>query len=168
MVNKLMFFSILIMVTTSFGNKGRGVMVNINIQNPHSGKSSPLLYSAGIFSNPKKTNYYEAGIIAQPNFSDYTYTAIDERFYSREYDHSLFGLYGGYHLIIFPIFRPGIVGGMVMKKDRLYYSETQESFTHSEDSEYNFSSYLGLSIHMGIFTFLITNVGIGGGLNFAL
>lgn len=168
MVNKFIIICLLFVFSGAYA-RGQRTLVNLTVQVPHSKENSPLIYSASVFSLVKKNGtYMETGIIAQPNLNDDPKAIIDEVNYEKKYDHSLFGLYGGYHIMIFPIFRPGVIGGLVMQKERVFSGSEVNNLVLTSETDYEFSTYLGLSIQLGIFTLQITNLGAGGGLNFAI
>jgi hypothetical protein len=140
-------------------------MVNGTIQISNKTKSKKLLYSVGALRKlGSGIHYGEGGLLFLPNFKDRTKSNITSYDEQKDYVHSLYGAYAGYHLAVFPILRPGIVAGSVLRKDEIFRRRAWEEFSFTGNSDYTFAPYFGLSLQAGVFTFLWTNFGIGGGI----
>lgn len=79
--------------------------------------------------------------------------------------YSLYGVYTGYYLYVYPIFRPGLLLGTALKKDEIYKSIDGINYKLEKYDTYKIDYYAGLTIQSGILTFLLSNFGIGGGIN---
>ena len=65
-----------------------------------------------------------------------------------------------------PIFRPGIMLGTTLRDNAIYHSADNDAYYLHSYSEFRFDYYAAFSIQAGIFSFVISNYGIGGGLNY--
>jgi hypothetical protein len=112
-------------------------MINITGQKVYDSKYEKMpLFSLSVMRHgATERQYAEAGALVRPTRKE-----------------AMFGTYGGYYYNVCPIFRPGIVAGMVFQKE----------------SSWRTQLYYGVSIQAGIFTFVATSLGIGGGLNIPL
>ena len=109
----------MILCSTLYAN----LPVNFGLQQPHANKESPFIYSLGVFKNLKKSfYYYEGGILIQPNFTNNTQRIVNDEKFEKKYDHSSFGFYGGYHLLLNLLFRPGVIIGSTLKKEDIQTS----------------------------------------------
>jgi hypothetical protein len=77
-----------------------------------------------------------------------------------------FGLYAGTHIALSPAFRPGITCGFSFKREEIFavYDGIEQRIRYSP---YEINPYIGLSIHLFVFSFILTNEDVGGGLNFS-
>jgi len=136
------------------------------VQRAWSTRSNALIYSAGIMRpSGKSFQYYEGGILALPA-SRSSAAMNDTARYAREYLHSAYGLYGGYFVNLAPVFRPGMIFGTMIRDDAIYKSHDDRGFFLNSYSDFRLDYYAAFSIQAGMFSFIISNYGIGGGLNY--
>lgn len=158
------FLFIIIAFGIAFSSKAAAI--DLTLQAPWRTKSFYPLLSVGVLFKSEKLpiTYYKFGITAIPRFS-YKTNSQNTQVSSHENLFSLYGLYGGYYLSLIPIFRPGIILGTVLSQNAHYSGGSSTPYEiHSLKLDY----YAGLSVHVFCLTFIVTNCGIGGGLNFPL
>ena len=80
--------------------------------------------------------------------------------------HSFFGLYAGTHVALSPAFRPGILAWFSFKREEIFavYDGQRHRISYSP---YGVNPYIGIAIHVFVLSFIVTNEGIGGGINFS-
>ena len=158
-------FLISIIVFSSF-SAAFGGGISLSIQKAWNTESDAYVYSAGYMRRSTRPfQYYEGGVVILP--ASRSGTLINEPGkYSKHYQNSAFGLYGGYHVYLMPIFRPGIMLGTTLRDNAIYHSADNDTYYLHSYSEFRFDYYAAFSIQAGIFSFVISNYGIGGGLNY--
>jgi hypothetical protein len=83
--------------------------------------------------------------------------------YSYKYD-SYYGVYTGYYYAFSALLRIGVHIGAGSKRFREYVN--QSSYIRFNGySDYKTVPYYGLGIQSGMFSFIVSNEGIGGGVN---
>jgi hypothetical protein len=159
--NTLLLFIIIIPgIANAFG-------INATIQKPWKSSEKTPVISTGILINSKRVwwQYYEVGFVMLPGVRKNKEIQMQQSIYQESYLHSLYGLYTGYYIIISPLLRPGVLLGSAMKREEIYQSQDDEEFLYSYYSDYSFDYYLGFSIQVGMFSFVLSNYSIGGGIN---
>lgn len=138
--------------------------VSLSMQKVWNCKKTSFLYSAGFMKQSKNQfQYYEGGILVLPSIR--SKVAINDTFhFSKEYIHSAYGVYGGYYFNLMSLFRPGILIGTTMRSDVVYKSYDNFSYFLNEYKDFRLDYYAAFSIQSGMFSFIISNYGIGGGL----
>lgn len=143
--------------------------INLELQRSWDTKDHDLIYSGGVCRmSQSKSYYYEGGLIGLPSFSSPTFVKTEIPRFEKTYTSSLFGFYAGYHLFLFPIFRPGLYVGTTLKKEDIFQSETSKGFALSSRTQFRIDPYFALSLHAGMLSLILSNYGIGGGINVAL
>ena len=74
---------------------------------------------------------------------------------------SYYGWYSGYHWRFSVIIRPGVVLGLGWENDVKEIGGQKVGY-----SGFSIVPYFGLDVHLAIFSFRLSNEGIGSGLNF--
>jgi hypothetical protein len=120
------------------------------------------LYSAAVGFSRWEKGYLTAGFNFLPaknakNSAPQTQLNGDTLFIP----HSYYGGYSGYHFYLSKWFRPGVVFGVGWEKEEKSVSGVRIGYTG-----YSIVPYFGLDIHCLIFSFRLSNEGIGCGLNF--
>jgi hypothetical protein len=140
--------------------------ITFTVQMPWYSNSTSLIYSAGFLRHSKwQGQYYEIGLSIMPHFSSEPLNTIDDTKYRKEYAKSIYGAYGGYYLALYPILRPGLIFGSVLRKNEIYSSTDDVTYKLSDYSKTFIDYYAAFEIQSGIFSFIVSNFGIGGGLN---
>lgn len=143
-------------------------LLNVEVQRSWDSKNHDLIYSVGMCRmSQSKAYYYEGGLIGLPAFSSPTFVKTESPNFEKTYTNTLFGFYAGYHLFLFPIFRPGLYVGTTLKKEDIYQSKTGEDFALSSRSSFRIDPYFAMSLHAGMLSLILSNYGIGGGINVA-
>ena len=140
---------------------------NLMVQSSFGTRESEWVYSVGGFRQSKSPHfYYEGGFVFQPAFGSSAALVLDGVKEEREYTHSFYGLYGGTHYNLWPILRPGVLFGTTLRKSVIFQSQDGTNFYFRRETDFAISPYFGLSAHVGICSLVLTNHGLGGGLNF--
>ncbi len=140
--------------------------VNGTVQYASKTKDKRFVYALSVFKQTNATwYYYEGGVVFMPNFNGQKSALLMQGEREKRFHGDFYGAFVGYHLSLFPIFRPGVVMGSLLKRDEVYWKYESAPYRYKEDTEYHFSPYFGLSIHAGILSLLWTNTGLGAGLN---
>lgn len=143
-------------------------LLNLEVQRSWDTQDHAFIYSAGVCRmSQTKSYYYEGGLIGLPSFSSPTFVKPESPRFEKAYTNTLFGFYAGYHLFLFPIFRPGLYVGTTLKKEDIYQSETGKDFALSLRTQFRIDPYFALSLHAGMLSLILSNYGIGGGINVA-
>ena len=165
-IQRFFFLFLIISGTYSFS---KATLLNFEIQRSWNAKDHDLVYSLGACRMSQNGSYYlEGGFVLMPSFSSQTVHPVQNFTEEIKYTKSAYGFYAGYHLNLFPIFRPGIVVGSSLKNENIYRKSVSTDLTLADEKEAVISPYFGLSIHSGIFSFVYSNYGIGGGINLTL
>jgi len=77
--------------------------------------------------------------------------------------HAYFGAYSGYHWRFSQIIRPGVVFGIGWEREEKEVGGQKIGYT-----DFSVIPYFGLDIHIAVFTFRVSNEGVGCGLNFRI
>lgn len=135
-----------------------------NIQSAWNTENVSFVYTGGyMLMLSQEYQYYEGGIILLP--ASRSKTTINELGkYSREYLNSAYGIYGGYYFYFMPLFRSGVLVGTVIRDNIKLSSNDDRDYYLNSYSDFKMDYYLAFSIQVGMFSFLISNYGIGGGL----
>lgn len=124
------------------------------------------IFSISILKHSKVDwQYYEFGGVFMIPFHSGPNSVMDSVKYQKEYDRSFYGLYGGYFVTVAPILRPGVLLGTLLTSKETYSSRNGTSYSHTSNSSLQMDYYAAFEIQSGIFTFIVSNKGIGGGLN---
>lgn len=136
------------------------------IQRAWNTPDTKLIYSVSTLMRSKiNWQYYELGCVILPSFHTGTIHAMDNAVYHKKYDRSFYGVYCGYFVMVSPLFRPGILVGSLLASKETYSSTDGSSYALTDYSALQLDYYTALEVHVGIFTFHLSNKGIGGGLN---
>ncbi len=73
---------------------------------------------------------------------------------------SYYGLFTGYYYGFHPLFRPGIHIGSGFKREKEYTRHGLNGYT-----DFRLCPYYGIGLQSGIISLIISNEGIGGGIN---
>lgn len=140
--------------------------LNLTVQAPWQTQSFYPLVSLGLLMRSERNQftYFEVGLSSLPRFT-YSTTKKNVSFTSDERLYSLYGIYGGYYFLLMPIFRPGIIAGTVLNQKAFYSGSSDKPF---EIKPPTLNYYAGISVHVFLLTFIVTNQGIGGGINLNL
>jgi len=146
---------------------GHALYTNLNIQSCRDCFNDNYSYNIGIMKMSKGGFYYwETGLLGMFGKTSSTPSKSQSYSFEKEYTNSAYGPYGGIHLSLYPILRPGIVFGSLLADKRIYVSTDNQNYSFSRISDYSLIPYFGFSLHMGILSFVLSNIGIGFGLNF--
>lgn len=158
-------YKLLLIFILSFLSISKCADMNITVQSAWNTNSYRMIYSVGALfkSNKLPYTYYEFGITSLPQL--YKTTSQKPLLPTNEILFTLYGIYAGYYIALLPIFRPGVVIGSVLEQNALYSGNSSRPY---KINKLGINYYAGISIHALLFTFLITNKGIGGGLNIPL
>ena len=137
---------------------------DVDIQRPFDATGKwPAISAAIIKTMDKPPFYFSTGLILRPGDPLGPITIIDHTEEIRK-THSFFGLFAGSYVGLTPALRPGVVAGFTFKREEIYAVvnglDVRNSYT-----PYNINPYIGLSVHFFILSILLTNEGIGGGIN---
>jgi hypothetical protein len=150
-----------------FMGVGNGVWamgITANVQKAWNTQDVSLVYSAGyLIKSPKDFLYFEGGMVGLPASRSKT-TLNEPGKYSKEYQNSAYGIYGGTYFYLMPVFRPGILVGTAIRDNIVLNSHDDNDYYLRSYSEFKLDYYIGFSVQAGIFSFVISNYGIGGGL----
>ncbi len=147
----------------------KAALLNFTMQYSFANKDHSPVYSLGACRMSSSGTYYlEGGFVGLPSFSNPTTHVVPNFTDEKKYTESLYGFYAGYHLYLFPIFRPGVLLGSSLKNENIYRKSATSEMILAEHKEAEISPYFGLSIQAGIFSFVYSNYGIGGGFNFSI
>jgi hypothetical protein len=140
--------------------------ITATVQKPWNSATSNFVYTVGFLKHSTiDWQYYEIGVVLMPNIESEGSSLIEGPKFQKKYDHSFYGAYGGYYITLFPIFRPGFLFGTIMKKNEIYSSIDGINYHITSYSDFNLDYYAAFSIQSGIFSFVLSNKGIGGGIN---
>ncbi len=137
-------------------------LINITMQKCWENK---FIISCGYNKYLNNRNYLEFGFNILPAK---THKLIEKQefLYEKQELNSLYGVYSGYYIVLAPIIRPGIVIGTNFIRKLVYRGLTINNLNKSSYTNYKISPYFGFTTQLGIFTFIVTNIGVGGGINF--
>lgn len=128
----------------------------------------PVAYSLGLGVRSKYPwLYYEGGLLFKPGREAVRSEHVLDFQFEERRPRTILGTYAGFHVPIFPIFRPGIYLGTLLVRDEIRRGTDGASFTRSGYAPFEFRPYFGLSVQAGILSFVISNIGMGGGINVA-
>jgi len=140
--------------------------ISVGVQKAWNTESDSYLYSAGYMRySSRQFQYYEAGMVILP--ASRSRALLNELGkYSKHYQNSAWGVYGGYYFYLMPIFRPGVMLGTTLRDNAIYNSQDGKDFYLHSYSDFRLDYYAAFSVQVMIFSFTISNYGIGGGLNY--
>lgn len=157
---------IVLLIVFSTSSLFASIGFEAGIQKPFNAAGNwPAINVSLISTAPKPPFYFTSGVVLRPGQKLQTEENIDHTSEIRK-THSFFGLYAGTHIALSPAFRPGIKCGFSFKREEIFavYDGIEQRIRYSP---YEINPYIGLSIHLFVFSFILTNEGVGGGLNFS-
>jgi hypothetical protein len=138
--------------------------IDLDIQRAYNATGHwPVLSAAIIKTMDKPPFYFSTGVVVRPGDPLGPTTIIDHSEEVRK-TNSFFGIFAGSYVGLTPALRPGVVAGVTFKRDEVFAIVNDEKILNSY-TPYNINPYIGLSLHFFILSFLLTNEGIGGGIN---
>jgi len=143
--------------------------ISLGVQKAWNTKDNDVVLTGGYMlqSSRRSWEYYEGGVVVLPGSRSGVLNR-DVGKYSRQYRNSAYGVYGGYYVYLMSIFRPGILVGTTIR-DNVVYSSNDAALRGAwieTYSDFNVDYYVAFSVQVGIFSFILSNYGIGGGLNY--
>ncbi len=125
----------------------------------------PAINLSIITTAPKPPLYFTSGVVVRPG-QELGIEANTPHTSEIRKTHSFFGLYAGTHVALSPAFRPGILAGFSFKREEVFavYDGQRKRISYSP---YGINPYIGLVVHAFVLSFIVTNEGIGGGINFS-
>jgi len=110
-------------------------------------------------------HYIQAGLNFMPSKTENQLILESKNEHKFTFD-SYYGLYTGYYCALIPIFRPGLHIGVGYKREaRFSKTESETEFVENGYSDWKITPYIGGGLQFGIFSFIVSNEGIGGGIN---
>jgi len=165
-IKNLIFFVILLLFPA--GISGRGLNgIDFNWSVPY---GNIINTNVGIFSlsyyvpNPKFTGFMEFGMTGMPEM-DWKETDLS----NEQTTLSFVGIYTGHSFLMWRgLIRPGFHLGSVYETRSDYIRQNDVYVKRGRGSTSSFQPYFGFKIQALFFTFIISNKGIGGGVNFSI
>ena len=109
--------------------------------------------------------YFSSGITLRPGIS--IGIESNEQFSEQlRKTHSFFGLVAGTYIGFSPAVRPGMVAGVSFRREEIFGVSGNQRI-RTGYTPYKISPLFGISLQCFILSFLITNEGIGGGVNYS-
>jgi hypothetical protein len=141
--------------------------VSVGVQRAWSTVDDRYVITCGYMLKTKNRDfeYYEGGVVALPAGRSGV-TVNDFGMYSRRYQNSAYGFYGGYFLYLMPVLRPGILFGTTVRDDVTYASRDGHDYYRYSYSNFRLDYYVALSVQIGFFSVTASNYGIGCGINY--
>jgi len=141
--------------------------VAVGLQKAWNAGQDGYLMTAGYMLRSEKRDfeYYEGGIVVLPG-NRTAVTVNDPGIYSKQHRNSAYGFYGGYFYYLAPIFRPGILIGTTVTDNVTYGSADGDRYYLYSYSDFRMDYYVAFSVQMGMFSVIVSNYGVGGGLNY--
>jgi|GEM_PF-6036237 hypothetical protein len=138
--------------------------LDVDFQKAYNATGSwPVISAALIKTMDKPPFYFSTGVVIRPGDPLGPTTIIDHTEEIRK-TNSFFGIFAGSYVALTPAFRPGVVAGFTFKREEVFAIINGEQILNSY-TPYNINPYIGFSLHFFILSFLVTNEGIGGGVN---
>ena len=123
-----------------------------------------ILFSAAYMKKLSKRRHYALiGLNIFPAKNSHYKNYQTSNIYYFRFD-SYYGLYTGYYLSLHGLLRPGIHIGAGFRRDKKYCIINGNEIENGY-SKFKLSPYYGVGIQTGMFSFIISNQGIGGGVN---
>jgi hypothetical protein len=120
------------------------------------------LWNIGLSFSQQDKWYLIAGFNFLPA-KNTKYPVTGESGETRFIPHSYYGGYTGYHWRFSDLIRPGIVFGIGWENEEKEINGRRAGYTG-----YSTVPYFGVDVHVAIFSFRVSNEGIGCGLNFRI
>lgn len=140
--------------------------IDVTVQKPFSASGSWPVVNVSFLKNASNPPlYFSSGITLRPGIS--TGFESNEEFSEQlRKTHSFYGIFAGTHVGFSPAVRPGIVAGVSFKREEIFgVSGNQQIRTGY--TPFKICPLFGISLQFFILSFLITNEGIGGGVNYS-
>lgn len=146
----------------------RAFGVNATVQRAWESRTQRWIYSLGFQKRSRREHqYYEFGLAMKPAVARGDVSAVQSSDGQRRtYPRDFYAVYGSYHFIVLPLFRPGIVLGSGLERKDTYWVSSTGSETYHKTGKWRYHPYAGISIQAGIASFVVTLDGIGFGLNY--
>jgi len=156
---------VLVFIGSSHAHAG----IALGVQKAWNTKESNVVITGGYMlqSSRRDWEYYEGGVVVLPGSRSGLLNS-DVGKYSRQYQNSAYGVYGGYYVYLMSILRPGILVGTTIRDNVVYASDDAalRGAWIEAYSDFRFDYYVAFSVQVGLFSFILSNYGIGGGLNY--
>lgn len=138
--------------------------INLTVQNKWDEK---VLISANYIKNVKESKHYiEVGFNFIPSKTE-NYSIIEGISHNKYEFDSYYGMATGYYYGVSRRIRPGLHFGVGYERFKKYSSINGE-YQENGYKDWKVTPYFGFGLQIGIASFIITNEGIGGGLNFVI
>ena len=121
-----------------------------------------------IRSKPNDIRYSEYGIDIMP-YREREFLTLSNVLNRKERIYSLYGCHYGYYIFIGPLLRPGVHIGTALQKKQYSVQIIENGPWHNGGySDFKIVPYFAFSVHCGFVSFVISNIGIGAGINFRI
>lgn len=136
---------------------------DLTVQKPFDAVGNwPILTMSFVKTSVKPPLYFSSGITMRPGTSVERQSTLENPGY-REKTYCFYGAFAGTHVALSPAFRPGLLAGFSFKREAKI--SPVDSNRGVEYSSFFLNPYVGFTVHFMVLSFVVTNEGVGGGVN---